>query len=486
MSFDNKVINFQNARVLVLGDVMLDTYYSGDTERISPEAPVPVVHVHDSYRRLGGAANVALNIAALGATVVLMGLVGNDAAGRQLQQLVTESGIESHLSVTDSKTITKLRVISRNQQLIRLDTEDGFVAYDHNQLLDHAIDALSAVDALSAIDVVILSDYNKGTLKPLLSKLLSYCREHKKTVLVDPKSTDFSIYRGATLLTPNMSEFEAVVGRQNDEISFVNSAQQLIDRHNLDALLVTRSEKGMTLFQKNVEAFHLPAQVKEVYDVTGAGDTVIGILATALAAKYSFHDAVTLANVAAGVVVGKMGTATVTLTELRAAVGNLAYSHISNQMGVVTPLILSQQVQLARSKGEVIVMTNGCFDILHAGHVHYLNEARKLGDRLIVAVNSDDSVRRLKGQQRPVNSLENRMQVLAALACVDWVVAFEEDTPAALIDTIVPDKLVKGGDYQPNEIVGYETVTAAGGEVRVIDLVAGCSTTAIIDKIISS
>ena len=480
MSLNNKLIDFKNARVLVLGDVMLDTYYSGDTERISPEAPVPVVHVHDSYQRLGGAANVALNIAALDATVVLMGLVGNDTAGRQLQQLVTQSGIESHLSVTESKTITKLRVISRNQQLIRLDTEDGFVSYDHNQLLGNVIDTLCKVD------VVVLSDYNKGTLKPLLPKLLSYCREHQKTVLVDPKGADFSIYQGATLLTPNMSEFEAVVGRQNDEISFANSAQQLVDHHNLDALLVTRSEKGMSLFQKNAEAFHLPAQVKEVYDVTGAGDTVIAILATALAAKYNFYDAVTLANVAAGIVVGKMGTATVTLTELRAAVGNLAHSHISNQMGIVTPIILTQQVQLARSKAETIVMTNGCFDILHAGHVHYLNEARKLGDRLIVAVNSDDSVRRLKGRQRPVNSLENRMQVLAALACVDWVVAFEEDTPATLIDTIVPNILVKGSDYQPNEVVGYQTVTAAGGEVRVIDLVAGCSTTAIIDKIISA
>ena len=479
MSLSNKLIDFQNARVLVLGDVMLDTYYCGDTERISPEAPVPVVHVQDSYQRPGGAANVALNIAALDGTAILMGLIGSDAAGEQLQQLVTQAGVESRLVVTKGKTITKLRVISRNQQLIRLDTEDGFVAYDHDQLLQNIIDVLPTVD------VVLLSDYNKGTLRPLLSTLLTYCREHQKTVLVDPKGADFSIYQHATLLTPNMSEFEAVAGRQHDEVSFAQSAQRLIERHGLDALLATRSEKGMTLFQRNVEPFYLSAQVREAYDVTGAGDTVIGVLAAGLAAKYSLHDSVKLANLAAGIVVGKMGTATVKLSELRVAAASLEYSHILSQMGVVASSVLTQQVQLARAKSEIIVMTNGCFDILHAGHVHYLNEARKFGDRLIVAVNSDDSVRRLKGRQRPVNSLGNRLQVLAALECVDWVTAFEEDTPASLISAIVPDKLVKGGDYRPDEIAGYETVTAAGGEVLVIDLVAGCSSTAIIKKILA-
>ena len=480
MTLNNKLMDFQNARVLVLGDVMLDTYYSGDTERISPEAPVPVVHIHDTYQRLGGAANVALNIAALNTTVLLMGLIGNDAAGEQVQQLLTQSEVESHLVVTEGKTITKLRVISHNQQLIRLDTEDGFIDHDHSELFNNVINMLDTVD------VVVLSDYNKGTLKPMLSELLPYCRKHHKTVLVDPKGADFSIYKEATLLTPNMTEFEAVAGRQDSEAAFTESAQQLIDQHRLDSLLVTRSEKGMTLFQKNVEPFNLSAQVREVYDVTGAGDTVIGVLAAALAAKYSLHDAVTLANLAAGIVVGKMGTATVTLSELRAAAASLEHSHVLSQMGVVTPTTLMNQVQLARAKGETIVMTNGCFDILHAGHVHYLNEARKLGDRLIVAVNSDDSVSRLKGPNRPVNSLANRLQVLAALACVDWVVAFEDDTPAVLISAIVPDKLVKGGDYRPEEIVGYERVVEAGGEVLVIDLVEGCSTTTTIEKIIST
>lgn len=479
MSWSNRLISFQHARVLVLGDVMLDTYYHGDTERISPEAPVPVVHVRDSYQRPGGAANVALNIAALGGSAILVGLIGSDAAGERLQQLVTAAGVTCRLVVTEGQTITKLRVISRNQQLIRLDTEDGSVTYDCDQLL------ADVIEVLSTVDIVLISDYDKGMLKPLLPTLLPYCRQHRKTVLVDPKGTDFSIYRHATLLTPNMSELEAVAGSQRDEADLAQSARQLIARHQLDALLVTRSERGMTLFQPHTEPFHLPAQVREVYDVTGAGDTVISVLAAALAVRYDLRDATTLANVAAGIVVGKMGTAMVELSELRAAMASIASSSTLHQRGIVTLPALEQQVKLARAKGEVIVMTNGCFDILHAGHVHYLNEARQLGDRLIVAVNADDSVRRLKGPRRPINPLQDRLQVLAALCCVDWVVAFVEETPASLIDAIVPDKLIKGGDYRPEDIVGYHTVTAAGGEVRVIDLVASCSSTAIIEKILA-
>lgn len=465
------------SKVLVIGDVMLDSYISGNTQRISPEAPVPVVHIQDSYQRPGGAANVALNISALGAKAILIGLIGDDDSGQLLQQTLLDEHVDSRLIASNNaKTISKLRVMSRNQQLIRLDTEDGFAHTNHEQLLKQAIAATEEVTA------VVLSDYNKGTLRPILAEFLAHCERKKVPVLVDPKGNDFSIYRSATLLTPNMSEFEAIAGKPTDEADFQQRAFNLMSDNHIDNLLVTRSEKGMSLFQQDATPFNLAAEVREVYDVTGAGDTVIATLATALGANYSSHDATTLANLAAGIAVGKMGTATVSLEELQAAVISKQHSDVITQNGILSLDNLLKETQLARARGETLVMTNGCFDILHAGHVHYLNEARKRGDRLIVAVNSDASIKRLKGDERPINNLENRMLVLDALACVDWVVMFDADTPAQVIDAIVPDKLVKGGDYQVEDIVGYETVTQAGGEVLTIDLTPGCSTTNIIDK----
>jgi D-beta-D-heptose 7-phosphate kinase / D-beta-D-heptose 1-phosphate adenosyltransferase len=466
-----------SSKILVIGDVMLDCYISGNTQRISPEAPVPVVHIQDNYQRPGGAANVALNIAALGAKAILLGLIGKDDSGQQLEQQLLNENIDSRLiASSNAKTISKLRVMSRNQQLIRLDTEDGFAHANHEQLLKEAIAATEEVTA------VVLSDYNKGTLRPILSDFLAHCKNKKVPVLVDPKGSDFSIYRSATLLTPNMSEFEAVTGKPLHETDFQQRAFNLMSDHDIGNLLVTRSEKGMSLFQHEATPFNLAAEVREVYDVTGAGDTVIATLATALGANYSFHDATTLANLAAGIAVGKMGTATVSLAELQTALISKQHSDIITQNGILSLDDLLKETKLARVRGETLVMTNGCFDILHAGHVHYLNEARKLGDRLIVAVNSDNSVKRLKGDERPINSVDNRMLVLDALACVDWVVAFDADTPAQVIDAIVPDKLVKGGDYQVEEIVGYQTVTQAGGEVLTINLTPGCSTTNIINK----
>jgi D-beta-D-heptose 7-phosphate kinase/D-beta-D-heptose 1-phosphate adenosyltransferase len=469
--------SIHSAKVLVIGDVMLDSYIGGATQRISPEAPVPVVHIKENYQRPGGAANVALNIAGLGANAILLGLIGDDENGQQLQNLLLEKQVDSQLlPCANTKTINKLRVMSRSQQLIRLDTEDGFADVNHDELFNKAIELCKQVN------VVILSDYNKGTLRPILKPLLEHCELKNIPVLVDPKGNDFSIYESATLLTPNASEFEAVVGQTKSEKDFQNCAQQLIQTHNFKSLLVTRSEKGMSLFQNDAEPYHLAAEVREVYDVTGAGDTVIATLATALSANYSFHDATTLANIAAGIVVGKMGTATVSLEELQTAIINKTHSDIITQNGILSLEDLQKVARLARTKGETLVMTNGCFDILHAGHVHYLNEARKLGDRLIVAVNNDDSVKRLKGEERPINTLEHRMLVLDALACVDWVVAFNDDTPIDVINKIVPDKLVKGGDYIVEDIVGYDTVTQAGGEVLTIDLTPGCSTTNIINK----
>jgi len=466
--------DFDQAQVLVVGDVMLDRYWHGPTSRISPEAPVPVVKVEHSEERPGGAANVALNVAALGAGSVLLGLVGQDEAAEALERSLQSVGVRFEcVRVADFPTITKLRILSRNQQLLRLDFEEGFQSVDPAPLLERIRAALPRAG------VMVLSDYAKGALASV-QEMIALAREAGVPVLVDPKGTDFERYRGATLLTPNMSEFEAVVGKVRSEEELVQRGLALVERFDLQALLVTRSEHGMTLIRPGQEELHLPTQAQEVYDVTGAGDTVIGTLASALAAGTSLEDACALANSAAGIVVGKLGTSTVSPVELATAV----YAEQESGFGVLGEHQLKVAVEAARRRGEKIVMTNGCFDILHAGHVAYLQQARKLGDRLIVAVNDDDSVRRLKGQGRPVNPVERRMAVLAGLGAVDWVVPFSEDTPRRVIAEILPDLLVKGGDYLPEQIAGYDEVTANGGQVLVLNFEDGCSTSAIIKTIL--
>ncbi|WGE90146.1 bifunctional D-glycero-beta-D-manno-heptose-7-phosphate kinase/D-glycero-beta-D-manno-heptose 1-phosphate adenylyltransferase HldE [Actinobacillus arthritidis] len=463
---------FNNAKVLVLGDVMLDRYWFGATNRISPEAPVPVVKVQDIEERAGGAANVAMNIASLGVPVALHGLIGQDDAGRALDKLLNSHNIQNHCVALDSHpTITKLRILSRHQQLLRLDFEEGFHHVASDSLLAKLEQEITAYGAL------ILSDYGKGTLESV-QQMIQVARKAGVPTLIDPKGTDFERYRGATLLTPNMSEFEAVVGHCKDDAEIVEKGLKLIADFELTALLVTRSEKGMTLLRPNQAPFHLPTQAKEVYDVTGAGDTVISVLATAIADGRPYEEACYLAN-AAGVVVGKLGTSTVTPTELE----NAIHHREETGFGILAEDELKRAVEQAKQRGEKIVMTNGCFDILHPGHVSYLENARKLGDRLIVAVNTDESVKRLKGESRPINDLSDRMAVLAGLASVDWVVPFAEDTPQRLIGEILPDLLVKGGDYKPEEIAGSQEVWANGGEVKVLNFENGCSTTNVIKKI---
>jgi D-beta-D-heptose 7-phosphate kinase/D-beta-D-heptose 1-phosphate adenosyltransferase len=464
---------FDQARVLVAGDVMLDRYWHGATSRISPEAPVPVVHVGQTEERAGGAANVALNIAALGAQIRLLGVTGDDEPAGLLETLLSGAGIDCHFQkIADTPTVTKLRVISRHQQLIRLDFEDGFDAIDGPALME------SYRQGLDHCDVVVLSDYGKGTLADIES-LIGLARAAGKAVLIDPKAVDFSRYKGATLITPNMAEFEVVAGACASEQDLIEKGNNLLEQHDLDALLVTRGEHGMTLLSRGAPEFHLPTQAREVFDVTGAGDTVISVLAAALAAGEGLPAATALANLAAGIVVGKLGTASVSVPELR----RTAQHGQDAGFGEMNAEQLQIAVEDARSHGERIVMTNGCFDILHAGHVAYLAEARRLGDRLIVAVNDDDSVKRLKGAGRPVNTLDRRMIVLAALESVDWVVPFSEDTPGQLICKIGPDLLVKGGDYQPEDIAGYDCVKQRGGDVVVLGFEDGCSTSDIIDTI---
>ena len=464
--------DFKKTLVVVAGDVMLDRYLFGSTGRISPEAPVPVVHVRETDDRPGGAANVAVNLASLGVATRLVGVVGKDAAGDVLESILERRGIACRFArAEDRPTITKTRVQSRGQQLIRLDEEDTAAASGDDMLA-----ALKG--SIAGAGAVVLSDYGKGALTDVAA-MITACRAAGIPVLVDPKGTDFEKYRGATIITPNQAEFEAVAGRCATDDELVARGRDLMTRLDLEALLVTRSEKGMLLLEDDAEPVFLSTQAREVYDVTGAGDTVIATLAGALASGQDFAAAAALANLAAGLVVRKIGVASVTPGELSVAL----HQRGQGGRGLVEIDALLALVAEARERNERIVMTNGCFDVLHAGHVAYLEEAKNLGDRLVVAVNDDDSVRRLKGNTRPINTLEDRMLVLAGLAAVDWVVPFSADTPAGLIAAVLPDVLVKGGDYKPEEIAGAREVLQNGGEVRVLAFRQGHSSSRIIDRL---
>jgi D-beta-D-heptose 7-phosphate kinase / D-beta-D-heptose 1-phosphate adenosyltransferase len=467
-----RIPRFDRTHVLTVGDAMLDRYWHGVTNRISAEAPIPVVDIKEMEDRLGGAANVALNCAALGAGATLIGVTGKDDAARRLKEKLDTAGIRHFLYQDEHyPTITKVRIVSRQQQLLRADFE---------QITDidmaHLLPLIE--QALPACDVVILSDYDKGALASP-APLIRMAREAGKVVLVDPKFKDFSVYSGATLIKPNLAEFEKAVGSWSSEMELVQKARAMIDRLGIEALLITRSSAGMTLIQKGRPEVHLPARAREVYDVSGAGDTVAAVVACALGAGESMADAIGLATYAAGIVVSRSGTASVSGPELRLEVA----SAVGYGNGILSEEQLIVAVEEARLRGEKMVFTNGCFDILHAGHVDYLTEARQYGQRLIVAVNDDASVNRLKGAGRPINTIDRRMTMLAGLSAVDWVVSFAGDTPEDLIRTIQPDVLVKGGDYGIHQVVGADIVRAYGGEVKVLKLIEGVSSSALATKI---
>lgn len=466
--------HFDRAHILVIGDVMLDRYWHGGTSRISPEAPVPVVKVNQVEDRPGGAGNVALNIAALGAGASLIGVVGNDEAGSVLQRRLKAAGIRTDFQLSTNKpTITKLRVVSRHQQLLRMDFEQAFDADDSSDFLAKARTLMPYMDAL------LLSDYAKGSIQDCAA-LIALARHHSVPVLVDPKGNDYSRYRGASLLTPNFTELESIVGSCRSEQEIASKGAKLMQELDLGGLLITRGESGMTLLRPNLPELHLPARAREVFDVTGAGDTVIAVLAAVIAAGQSIPEAMALANLAAGIVVGKLGTATLSAPELRRAI----LDEQGSERGVVSEEQLLIAIEDARASGEKIVFTNGCFDIIHAGHVGYLEEARRQGDRLIVAVNTDASITRIKGEGRPINPIDRRMAVLAGLESVDWVLFFDDDTPERLLSNVKPDVLVKGGDYREDQIVGADIVRSYGGKVKVLSYVESCSTTAIVNKIL--
>ena len=457
---------------------MLDRYVYGDADRISPEAPVPVVKVDRVEERPGGAANVAANISCLGLKVRLAGITGDDEQAEVLEQALAEIGVcYRFYRQPDTSTITKLRVLSQNQQLLRMDYEDEFTVAEADALVE------IFAEQISDASVVVLSDYAKGSLARIQT-LIRLATERELPVIIDPKGTDFSRYKNAAVLTPNYAEFETVVGKCQSEDEINTKALALCEALSLNALLITRGDRGVTFVGRtDHEIINLPAEAHEVFDVTGAGDTVIATFSAAIASGYGYRDAVCFANKAAGIAVEKLGAATVSAVELNAPANRSVVNTAEKHMQLDD---LLDALSRSRRMGEKIVMTNGCFDLLHAGHVECLEQARALGDRLVVAVNDDTSVAKLKGAGRPLQDLDKRLKVLAGLAAVDWLVAFSEDTPERLVELISPDLLVKGGDYGVDEIVGAEHVKKQGGEVRVLPLADGCSTSLIVDKIRNS
>ena len=465
--------DFTQTKILVVGDVMLDQYWSGSAKRISPEAPVPVVKVAKDEVRAGGAANVALNIASLGAQVTLAGVVGEDDFADKLTNILERANVKTKWIKSDASTICKLRVLSHHQQLIRMDFEEPIAKKVAIEVAELTASLVKEFDAL------VIPDYAKGSLQ-VVEQIIQTAKQHNVPVFVDPKGLDFARYSGAYLIKPNQSEFEQIVGECKDEAELVEKAQQLLEDLNVQALLVTRSENGMMLIEKNKEPFLLNAKAQEVFDVTGAGDTVMATLTTVFASGHNLRNAVHCSNEAASIVVKKVGTSTVSKAELEQQLKDDSRHQGFASMQVDEVKVL---IDIAKEKGEKVVITNGCFDILHSGHVRYLNEAAKQGDRLIVAVNSDASVKILKGDSRPVVELAGRMELLSALSCVDWVVPFEEETPENLICYLQPDVLVKGGDYKPEQIAGSTCVWDNGGEVKILSFWDGYSTSKLVEKI---
>ena len=468
------------AWVLVLGDLMLDRYLWGSVERVSPEAPVPVVLLDRENCRPGGAANVAANVASLGLRCRIVGAVGVDDAARQLTEAMRQCEVITQHIVTlpERPTVTKTRIVGGHQQMLRVDQESP------RPFNESELDQLYAAVETAMADgpaVAVLSDYAKGVLHPeVCHHVIDLAKRAGIPVLVDPKGRDYSKYAGATALTPNRRETSEACGGIRDIDMLLDAAENLRCKLGLEFLAVTRSEEGISLIEEN-QRIHIPAMARQVFDVSGAGDTVIATLAAGMVAGLSHVDALHLANLAAGIVVGKVGTVSISREELLEA---LAEEDTREQADKVCELPqLMARVGAWRASGQRIVFTNGCFDLLHAGHVTYLEAARKLGDRLVVGLNTDRSVSVLKGPTRPVIHQADRSRVMAALEAVDAVILFDEDTPLVLIEAVRPEVLVKGDDYREDQVVGGNEVKSWGGKVALIPIVPGRSTTSILGKI---
>ena len=465
-------LNFSKANVLIVGDMMLDRYYYGSVSRISPEAPVPVINVKSESYTLGGAGNVVNNIKGLTADCTIIGAAKkDDDAGMRLYNLFNGIQAKSFFIDADMPTISKLRVIGSKQQIARLDFED---IHPFSEDVNNKIKSIYE-NELEKHNIIIISDYGKGLCsKEICSFIIDKANSQNKKVLIDPKGSNWDKYSNAYLVTPNVKELSEVCGCEieNEDEPVIKYGTMIREKYNLTYLIITRSEKGITIIGKD-HIQTIPTQAMEVFDVSGAGDTVISSIAVFLGLHFNIDDAVYLANAAAGVVVGKLGTAPITLSELHYSLNGFRSSKI------VSYNHIADIIKREKSFNKKIVFTNGCFYIIHRGHVTYLKHAKELGDILVLGLNSDDSVRRLKGPARPVNNEQDRAVVLEALECVDYIVFFEEDTPLNLIKNIMPDILVKGGDYKEEDVVGKEYA----GRVKIIDFVQGYSTTSTINKL---
>jgi len=468
--------DFSKCHVIVVGDVMLDVYLWGDVERISPEAPVPVVRIREKTRTLGGAGNVTLNLAGLKCPATLLGVRGDDISGQALSETFARNGIREDLIVSAGvPTTTKTRIIGQGQQLVRLDEEDPS---EISPLLQQQI--LDRLDALlTDAGAVIISDYGKGMFKGTLAQdIIRRCRPLHIPVFVDPKGNNWKRYAGAACITPNLAEFNlAAPFDKQDPWQLEQQARRMIEQLALSNLMVTRGPQGMSLFSGNANPIHIPAEAREVFDVSGAGDTVIAVLAAGVAAGLTVAEAAELANTAAGIVVGKIGTRPISCAELKTAVKGRKLNLTGK---FCDPAEAARIISDWKEEGKRVVFTNGCFDILHIGHIKLLHAAADEGDKLVVGLNSDISVKRLKGDCRPVMPEEDRAALLASIRCVDMVVIFEQDTPIELIAAFEPDVIVKGGDYSPETVVGHDIVERRGGKTVIIPLIDGVSTTSVI------
>lgn len=482
-NFDQELGKLAGVTVLCIGDLMLDDFVYGEVTRISPEAPAPVITVKRSDMIVGGAGNVARNIGGLGARCLFVGVIGDDDAGRALKgAFAADPRVEASLIVDKTRPTTrKVRFVSEHYSthLLRADWElaKPVDAVTENALLDRALAALPKAGA------VVLSDYAKGVLTPaLIRAVLDAAKKAGKPVVIDPKGNDFGVYRGASLITPNRKELSDAVRRDVvSDADVAAAADELRRSLGCEALLVTRSDEGMTLVQKDGEPVHVPAYAVKIRDVSGAGDTVVAVLSAMLALKSGYEPAMRAANAAAAVVVGKPGTATLSVSELRSRI--LPAASLAPEEKILFDwALMDERLRQWRKQGLRIGFTNGCFDILHPGHVQLLAKARATCDHLVLGLNSDASVARLKGEGRPVQNVHARAEVLAALEAVDLVVVFEEDTPRKLIERVRPRVLIKGGDYSREQVVGYDVVEADGGEVILVDLVPGHSTTDIVAR----
>ncbi|HET8611727.1 MAG TPA: D-glycero-beta-D-manno-heptose-7-phosphate kinase [Sphingomonas sp.] len=475
--------DFEAVRALCVGDIMLDRFVEGSVNRISPESPVPVILLRDALNVPGGAANVGRNISALGGRCTLIGAVGEDAAGRELAGLLSECGRIEPLLVPDAgrPTIEKTRFVCHGQHLLRADREEpGDVSGEAGREIVRRVR-----EQLPRHHVLILSDYAKGVLTDaVIAETIALARAAGVPVVVDPKSARLDRYAGATIVTPNAKEAAAATGIEvGDDESAARAGEIALDKAGIDALLLTRAERGMSLIGRGGLVEHVPASARDVFDVVGAGDTVVATLALCLGAGAGLAEAARIANAAAGVVVGKHGTATVTRTELLDELGRLGRKGLASpSLKLLDRDLAARQRERWARDGLRVGFTNGCFDILHIGHARILEYARSRCDKLIVGINADSSVRRLKGPTRPVNPEADRSELIAALGFVDMAVIFDEDTPQALIEALQPDVLVKGSDYSIDRIVGADVVLARGGEVLTFDLVPGRSTSGIIAR----